>query len=205
MPKLPQPIPYQGSKRSLARAIFSYLPHRIERLVEPFAGSAALSVYAAANHFADRYLLNDLNAPLIELLRLIVDDPEHIARLYHDLWFAQLGQERRFYDDVRDQFNQTQAPEHLLFLLARCVKASVRYNNNGAFNQGPDNRRRGRHPASMRQEVLAMSKLLRGRTVFSHVDYREMPALLSPVTDWCTWTPLSRHFIKPGSPVSWRH
>lgn len=183
MPKLPQPIPYQGSKRSLARAIFSYLPHRIDRLVEPFAGSAALSVYAAANHFADRYLLNDLNAPLIELLRLIVEDPEHIARLYQDLWCAQLGQERRFYDDVRDQFNQTQAPEHLLFLLARCVKASVRYNNNGAFNQGPDNRRRGRHPASMRQEVLAMSKLLRGRTVFSHVDYREMPALLSPVTD----------------------
>ena len=183
MPKLPQPIPYQGSKRNLAREIFAFLPNRIDRLVEPFAGSAALSVYAAANQLADRYYLNDLNAPLIALLELIVNDPERIAHLYSELWHAQLGQERGFYDDVRERFNRTQAPEYLLFLLARCVKASVRYNNAGAFNQGPDNRRRGRHPVSMRQEIMAKSRLLRGRTLFSHVDYRELPARLNPATD----------------------
>jgi len=183
MPKLPQPIPYQGSKRNLAREIFSFLPHPIGRLVEPFAGSAALSVYAAANQLADSYYLNDLNAPLITLLNLIINDPEQIARRYDELWHEQLGQERRFYDDVRERFNRTQAPEYLLFLLARCVKASVRYNSVGAFNQGPDNRRRGRHPLSMRQEILAMSRLLRGRTVLSHIDYREVPDLLNPDVD----------------------
>lgn len=183
MLRLPQPIPYQGSKRNLARAIFSFLPHHIERLVEPFAGSAALSIYAAANNLADGYYLNDLNAPLVALLGIIINDPEQIARLYSELWHEQLGQERRFYDEVRDRFNKTHAPDCLLFLLARCVKASVRYNMNGAFNQGPDNRRRGRHPASMRRELLAMSNLLRGRTTLSHLDYRNLPALLNPKAD----------------------
>lgn len=183
MSRLPQPIPYQGSKRNLARAIFSFLPQNIERLVEPFAGSAALSIYAAANNIADSYYLNDLNAPLVALLDMIVNEPEPIAHLYAELWHEQLGQERRFYDEVRDRFNKTHAPACLLFLLARCVKASVRYNSSGAFNQGPDNRRRGRHPASMREEILAMSHLLRSRTVFSSLDYRELPALLNAEND----------------------
>jgi D12 class N6 adenine-specific DNA methyltransferase len=45
MTSLPHPIQYQGSKRNLASNILSFLPHKIERLVEPFAGTAAISIY----------------------------------------------------------------------------------------------------------------------------------------------------------------
>jgi DNA adenine methylase len=45
--RLPQPIPYQGSKRNIATQILRYAPRSIERIIEPFAGSAAVSVAAA--------------------------------------------------------------------------------------------------------------------------------------------------------------
>lgn len=183
MRKLPQPIPYQGSKRNIATAIFSYLPPHMHRLVEPFSGSAAMSIFAADNGIANRFHLNDLNAPLIALLDMIVNSPDQIAQQYSDLWHEQLGQERQFYDYVRGQFNLYHSPHHLLFLLARCVKASVRYNSSGAFNQGPDNRRRGRHPTSMRKDILAVSRLLRYRTTFSQVNYTDIVPILEPSAD----------------------
>ena len=44
MVSLPHPIQYQGSKRSLASDILRFLPGKVERLVEPFAGTGAVSV-----------------------------------------------------------------------------------------------------------------------------------------------------------------
>jgi site-specific DNA-adenine methylase len=43
---VPQPFLYQGSKRALAPLILQYLPISTTRLVEPFCGSAALSIAA---------------------------------------------------------------------------------------------------------------------------------------------------------------
>jgi site-specific DNA-adenine methylase len=45
---VPQPFQYQGSKRALAPLILQYLPVSTTRLVEPFCGSAALSIATAA-------------------------------------------------------------------------------------------------------------------------------------------------------------
>jgi len=41
--KSPQPFQYQGIKRFLAPLILRYLPEKMARLVEPFAGSALLA------------------------------------------------------------------------------------------------------------------------------------------------------------------
>ena len=94
-------------------------------------------------------------------------------------WHRQLGQEREFYDFIRDEFNKTQRPDYLLYLLARCVKASVRYNSHGAFNQGPDNRRKGRQPTAMAADIRDVSGLFRGRTELYSKDYREILRLVS--------------------------
>lgn len=149
---IPHPIPYQGSKRNLASAILQYFPNDTQRLIEPFAGSAAVSIAAAHTGKASHLLLNDLNKPLIDLWEGIINQPEQLASLYEQLWRSQLGRERRFYDLVRKRFNQTHRPYYFLYLLARCVKASVRYNSNGEFNQSPDNRRKGRHTSASRTE-----------------------------------------------------
>jgi DNA adenine methylase len=158
-------------------------PDKIDRLIEPFAGTAAISIRAAYMKKAERFLLNDLNRPLVDLLKMIVEDPELISTSYAALWEKQLGQERSFYDEVRADFNKTGRPDLLLYLLARCVKASVRYNANGDFNQAPDNRRRGRHPSSMRREIHLVSQLLKGKTDFSSNNFSSTVEALTPTTD----------------------
>lgn len=143
---VPHPIPYQGSKRNLADDILRYFPAQVEILHEPFAGSAAISLAAAAQEKANGFHINDLNKPLIDLWRAIVNNPDKLAKEYEILWRAQLHDPKVFYRKIRDDFNLTGRPDCFLYLLARCVKASVRYNANGEFNQSPDNRRRGAAP-----------------------------------------------------------
>ncbi|MBN1658523.1 MAG: DNA adenine methylase [Anaerolineae bacterium] len=171
---LPHPIPYQGSKRNLASEILRYFPPESRILYEPFAGSAAITIAAAANGLASRYHLNDLNAPLMDLWREIIECPEDLASKYQALWLEQLGDPKAYYFQVRDEFNKTAKPDLFLYLLARCVKGSVRYNSQGEFNQSADNRRKGMKPETMRQHLLGVSLLLRGKTEITSKDYREV-------------------------------
>jgi DNA adenine methylase len=112
---VPHPIPYQGSKRGLAPVVLSYFPAGIQRLVEPFAGSAAISLAAAHRRLAERFWINDAHAPLIALWREIIDRPEALAAGYARLWQAQHGREQTFYDAVRSKFNATHKPEFFLY------------------------------------------------------------------------------------------
>jgi DNA adenine methylase len=175
--KIPHPIPYQGSKRNLAKYILPFFPLEIKTLFEPFAGSAAISIAAAVHGKADNFHLNDVNQPLIALWDKIINNPEEITAQYEKLWTEQRGKERKYYDLVRDNFNKTKRPDYLLYLLARCVKASVRYNTNGDFNQSPDNRRLGRNPKQMQEDIFAVSRLLRNKTTLTSMDYKEVLAL----------------------------
>ncbi|GHU43515.1 hypothetical protein AGMMS50289_10070 [Betaproteobacteria bacterium] len=178
--KIPQPFQYQGSKRALAATILRHLPSRMERLVEPFAGSAALSIACAAECRASRYWLNDCNQPLAELLQQIINQPESVAGFYQSLWRDQPDGALAHYYQVREDFNRTHDPLLLLYLLARCVKGSVRYNADGLFNQSPDKRRLGTRPQTMRGNLIAVSMLLRGRSLVTARDYREVLADCQP-------------------------
>ena len=177
---IPHPIPYQGSKRRIAHRILEYFPYRVKRLVEPFAGSAAVTIAAAYHKRAETFLINDLNEPLMNLWNEIIYNPEQIASQYEELWNAQLGREREYYDYVRDEFNRTHEPHFFLYLLARCVKAAVRYNSKGEFNQGPDNRRKGRRPKQMKRDILAVSRLLRGKVEIKSADFMVVLESLTP-------------------------
>ena len=178
--RIPHPIPYQGSKRNLASEILRYFPKDIDTLYEPFAGSAAISIAAAAAGLCRRFVINDLNKPLADLLDQIINDPEKLADDYQNLWFEQLDDPRAFYNKIRDEFNKTGEPALFLYLLARCVKASVRYNAHGEFNQSADNRRKGMKPETMRMQVLGVSYYLKGRTVTQSKNYRDILALAGP-------------------------
>jgi DNA adenine methylase len=178
--KVPHPIPYQGSKRNLAKYILPFFPQDVDTSFEPFAGSAAISISAALHGKATRFHVNDVNAPLMALWDEIINHPKRISEQYELLWKEQQGNERKYYDSVRDEFNKTKRSDYLLYLLARCVKASVRYNAYGEFNQSPDNRRLGRNPQMMMADILAVSKLLAGKTTVSSLDYKEVFALAKP-------------------------
>ena len=170
----PQPIPYQGSKRQIAPMILQHFPAKISRLVEPFAGSAALSIAVASRRRASRFWLNDAHSPLIKLWKKIIDQPDELVEKYTLLWNDQLGREREYFNRVRDRFNKKHDPADFLYLLARCVKAAIRYNSNGEFNNTPDNRRKGARPAEMCRRIYNTSELLCKRTRLTSWDYKEV-------------------------------
>lgn len=174
MKNIPHPIQYQGSKRNLASVILRYVPKKFDRLVEPFAGSAAISIAVAARQMTDSYLINDLNKPLVELLQLIIEKPIETASFYEQLWNEQHSDSVSHYYTVRENFNRTQDPRLFLYLLARCVKGSVRYNSEGQFNQSPDKRRNGTRPETMRNNIMGVSGLLKGKARFTYTDYQDI-------------------------------
>lgn len=197
--KVPHPIPYQGSKRNLAKYILPFFPQGIDTLYEPFAGSAAISIATALHGKALRFHINDVNAPLIALWNEIINHPKKISEQYKHLWLEQQGKERKYYDFVRDEFNKAKRPDYLLYLLARCVKASVRYNANGEFNQSPDNRRLGRNPRQMAEDVLAVSKLLSEKAITTSRDYKEVLSLAKS-TDLVYMDPPYQGVCSTGDP-----
>lgn len=180
-PRPPHPIPYQGSKRAQAARILAHigrLPARPARLIEPFAGSAAVTLAAAQQGIADRYLLGDSLAPLAALWARIIADPIPLAERYAALWRD--GSDPDHYRAVRDAFNRDPDPAKLLYLLARCVKGAVRFNRRGEFNQAADRRRRGMTPERARAELLGAHRLLTGRADVTAGDYAALLAQATP-------------------------
>ncbi|BAZ41781.1 adenine-specific DNA methylase [Calothrix sp. NIES-4101] len=179
MASLPHPIQYQGSKRSIASDILKFFPKKVSRLVEPFAGTAAISVAASAKNITQNFLINDINQPLVKLLELIVEHPNEIADFYTTIWQQQNNSSIEHYYKMRDEFNKNSDSKLFLYLLARCVKGAVRYNREGLFNQSPDKRRKGTHPSKMKKNIEGVSKLLKGKCTFTNLDYRDVLAQIN--------------------------
>ena len=182
--KAPHMVQYQGSKRLLAPQILQYMPNSFNRLIEPFAGMAAITVAAANERRAAHYLINDINEPLVGLLKAAIETPALLIEKYTEVWMNQFeyhnGHLGHFYY-IRDCFNDgNQTAENMLYLLARCVKGAVRYGKNGNFNQSPDKRRHGTNPKNIAGNVYAMSGLLKGKTTYSTVDYRQVFEMAEP-------------------------
>jgi DNA adenine methylase len=167
-----QPIPYQGSKRALAPRICSLFPDSVPTLYEPFAGSAAVTLFAATHDLADRFVIGDSYTPLIDLWALIIDTPGELSDRYAALWHGQFENPSHF-NDVRAEFNESSDPVLLLYLVARCVKNAVRFNRRGHFTQSADKRRTGMKPDRVTRTAHAVSRLLKGRVSLFRGDFRD--------------------------------
>lgn len=178
MDATPHLVQYQGSKRGIAPEILSYFPAAVDTLIEPFAGTCAVSILSAKMNKARRFVLNDINAPLISLMEQCIENPETLADEYHAIWEGQFeeGQDNvSYFNQIRTQFNSGQKePARFLFLLARVVKGAVRYNAQGQLNQSCDKRRFGTKPNTIRRNASGISNLLKGKVSYYNVDYREI-------------------------------
>ena len=109
------------------------------------------------------------------------------------------GQPKEYYNHVRDEFNRTHRPEYLLFLLVRCVKAAVRYNAEGHFNQSPDNRRSGTKPDKMRKQLIQVAEIMADKTKIASRDYREIIDQIEP-NDIVYIDPPYQGVVRSGDP-----
>ena len=174
---VPHLLPYQGSKRLLAPAILATLgTRRFSRMIEPFCGSAALTLAAAGRDLAEHFVLADGYAPLAALWSLAVDAPDELASGYEAIWSAQHGDPAGHYQAERALFHQEPTPARLLYLLARAVKNAPRWARDGRFNQSPDHRRSGVHPDKVAVAARQVAALLRGRCSVRSADFRAVLA-----------------------------
>jgi len=182
--KTPHIVQYQGSKRLLAPQILQYMPHKFNRLFEPFSGMAAITIAAAKENRAKKYYINDINEPIVSILQTAIDSPAVLIENYTKIWteqFSHTGGHLEHFYYIRDRFNDSeQTPANMLYLLARCVKGSIRYGKNGNFNQSPDKRRHGTNPKNIKDNVYAISSILKGKAIFSALDYRKIFEIAEP-------------------------
>ncbi|EHA8172484.1 DNA adenine methylase [Salmonella enterica subsp. enterica] len=172
MKTIPHPIPYQGSKRKLAPVIYNVIPRNIQCFYEPFAGSAAMTLFMASNNAAERFVVGDKFSSIIELWEMIVNNPNQVIDEYSLIWHGFDGENHNYFNEVREQYNKSQNPVALLYLVCRCVKNAVRFNSKGQFTQSADKRRKGMAPEKMAVAIDGASKLLKGRTEFRIGDWK---------------------------------
>lgn len=170
------PIPYQGSKRKLAPVIARHIPQDVRILYEPFAGSAALTLHAAQQALAQRFVIGDSLRDIVELWRGIVERPHETAARYRALWLGQRRGGADYFNAVRDRCNREHDPVDLLYLICRCVKNAVRFNTRGEFTQSVDRRRVGTHPDRMQSAIENAARVLDGKIEFRHGDWLQTSA-----------------------------
>jgi DNA adenine methylase len=154
---VPSLIKWTGGKRSQAARIASYFPeHR--RYFEPFLGGGAVLWFAAG----PGAVAGDVYPPLVDLWKLVRDDPARVAEHYRAEWrHLQRSLPGHFYL-VRDRFNRAPNALDLSFLLRTCVNGIVRFNERGEFNNSFHLSRPGMHPDRFAEIVTRWSARLAG-------------------------------------------
>lgn len=187
----PQPFPLQGSKRGQVPIINRLLPIDCARIVEPFCGSAAVSVGARYHRKTDQVAISDSNLSLMRLWQTILSDPSGLGDRYTQVWSDQLepygasrkADTRAYFNMVRERYNNAGAeegdPADFLFLLNRIVKGALRYGSSGRMNQSADGRRLGAKPSTVRTRLMATSAVLQGASAACR-DYADVLEESSP-------------------------
>lgn len=134
----------------------------------------------------------DVYRPLVELWRLIRDNPQELSSHYRSHWMA-LSKELDGIDlstmtrgngipvtfyEVRRRFNKDPNPFDLNFLMRTCVNGIVRFNDSGEFNNSFHLSRRGMIPEKFDSIIRRWRPYLSG-VEFENCDYR---ALLDAAT-----------------------
>lgn len=125
-------LKWAGGKSQSLNFIKEALPTKIKRFVEPFTGSAVVSL----NVEADEYLLADYNSDLIDTFKFIkISGVEFIK--YCKTFFVG-GNIKEIYYYNRDRFNNLSSSEErsalFIYLNRHAFNGLCRYNTKGVFN-----------------------------------------------------------------------
>lgn len=132
-------------------------------------------------------IVGDSYKPLIDIWKLVQEDPEQLIRDYEVRWMClqeelvelrarssqspntrsrSRARKPEFYYQCRDEFNASQCPLAFNFLLRTCVNGIVRFNAKGEFNNSFHLSRDGMHPSRFSNNVWAWHQRLTGTKIF---------------------------------------
>ncbi len=160
-------IKWSGSKRSVAPLLSRLFPPA-ERFIDPFVGGGAILPFRSAR----ASLAADVVPELIELWKLIQEQPALVARQYENRWQRLKQEGHTAYYDIRHRFNRQRDPFDFLFLSRTCVNGLIRFNSQGDFNNSLHHTRSGIMPSRLAKIAESWSIALQG-VVFQTTDYRE--------------------------------
>ena len=125
-------LKWAGNKNRVKHHIVPRLP-KGQRLVEPFAGSCAISLVADF----ESYLIADANADLIDMYKFIKIDAEAVINEAERLFVPANNQADAFYA-LRLEFNEAKTSVRksalFIYLNRHCFNGLCRYNASGGFN-----------------------------------------------------------------------
>lgn len=127
-------VKWVGGKRQIISEIQSLLPKKITSYYEPFIGGGAVLFHIQPQ----RATINDLNAELINLYKVIKEQPlaliEDLARHRNE---AEYYYQIRSLDRNKEQFallTDIERASRIIFLNKTCYNGLFRVNNAGEFN-----------------------------------------------------------------------
>ena len=125
-------LKWAGNKYQIIERIKAILPSG-NRLIEPFIGSGAVFL----NTEYSQYILNDSNADLINLFKLLKIDGHYFIKYTSSYFQPKYNSETAFYE-LREQFNQTTDTQLksalFVYLNKHAYNGLCRYNSKGGFN-----------------------------------------------------------------------
>ncbi|GBR75710.1 DNA adenine methylase [Candidatus Termititenax persephonae] len=148
-------IKWSGSKRLQAYEIIKYFP-KFNNYYEPFIGGGSVC-YALTPQKAT---CGDICKPLIQLWKVIKDDPKKLLVHYTREWERLSTQGYTVYYEIRDRFNSDFNPLDLFFLSRTCVNGLIRFNFEGKFNNSLHYTRKGINPSSLKKLVYLWSSAI---------------------------------------------
>lgn len=161
-------LKWAGNKYRLLAQIIQVLPQG-KRLIEPFAGSAALFL----NTEYERYLVNDINPDLIALYQILQQEGKDFIH-YAGSFFTPRHNTPEAYYRLRTRFNTTDdsAEKAALFvyLNRHGYNGLCRYSASGVFNVPFG---RYKRPYFPRKEMVAFHLKAR-RAKFTCLDFRKV-------------------------------
>lgn len=161
-------IKWSGSKQSQAQFIASCAPDHFDNYYEPFLGGGAIVGILQPQ----KAVCSDINKPLINLWKLIKENPNLVIKKYRENWNKLQKDGYKFFYKVRSGFNRNKSPHDLLFLSRTCVNGLIRYNQQGEFNNSLHYTRKGINPDRLAKIISDWSQRLKNCT-FQALDYRE--------------------------------
>ena len=122
-----QLLKWVGNKFRYAEAIANHMPPDLGTYYEPFVGTGAVLGTLAP----ERAMASDAMGVLVELLRVVQDDPASLVEHYAMARAALLAEGRDAYEAVKARFNEAPNPHDLLVISRTCYGGVMRFTRTG--------------------------------------------------------------------------
>ena len=183
------PLNYPGNKARIAGEIIKYFPKEVRIMVEPFCGSATISVNT--NYY--EYYLNDIQKQTIELLKMfqnfngaeiidridkIIDDYDltnthkfgHIYKIEKNKGLSEHN--KLNYLKLRESYNKTNDVFELFTLIIYGFNHYLRFNKKDEFNVPAG---KNDFYSNLRKQTIDYSKSMAEKKIsFSSLDFRKL-------------------------------